>query len=162
MQIHEVKVLFYYSILCHVQCLRCRREEVKAELGLDYLRPLPVSLYTAVCVSVCVCWCVHSPATEGSYSSTPSEAQTSCRQILYQTEHFIWSGEARHGSMSCLITFTYLCYIFDKTIIQKTRWFSDLKKKKKRDVRFKTKKLTDITRKLPLFNTYIQRWGIFY
>lgn len=40
MQIYEVKVLFYYSVLCHVQCLRCRRNEVKAELmvvSLDYL-----------------------------------------------------------------------------------------------------------------------------
>lgn len=56
MQIYEVKVLFYYSVLCHVQCLRCRRSEVKAELtavSLDYLWPLPVSLYTAVCVCVC-------------------------------------------------------------------------------------------------------------
>ncbi len=61
MQIYEVKVLFYYSVLCHVQCLRCRRSEVKAELmavSRDYLWPLPVSLYTALSLCVCVCVCV--------------------------------------------------------------------------------------------------------
>lgn len=40
MQIYEVNVWFYYSELCHVRYLRCRRREVKAVLmvlSLDYL-----------------------------------------------------------------------------------------------------------------------------
>lgn len=40
MQIYEVNVWFYYSELCHVRYLRCRRREVKAALmvlSLDYL-----------------------------------------------------------------------------------------------------------------------------
>lgn len=55
MQIYEVKVWFYYSVLCHVQCLRCRRDDVKAKLVVEsrnYLWTLPLLHRAAVCVCV--------------------------------------------------------------------------------------------------------------
>lgn len=57
MQIYEVKVLFYYSVLCHVQCLRCRTNEVRAEMTVaSYIIYCHfMSAYMHSCVTLCVC-----------------------------------------------------------------------------------------------------------